>query len=123
MREAARRFVGTHDFVTFCGMLPERGGTVRTLHALDVERSGDLLRFHFRGKGFLHRMVRILTGTLLEIGSGRRAGTSAPAMLAARDRREAGLTAPPQGLFLVGVRYPDFSSEPAGGLTLPAYSS
>jgi tRNA pseudouridine38-40 synthase len=120
MRAAASCFIGTHDFVSFCGMLPERGGTIRTLHALEIERSGDLVRFTFRGKGFLHRMVRILTGTLLEIGSGRRAGDSAPAMLAARDRREAGLTAPPQGLFLVGVRYPDFSSEPAAGATFPA---
>jgi len=119
MRDAAAHFIGTHDFVTFCGMLPERGGTVRTLNALDVERSGDIVRFDFRGRGFLHRMVRILTGTLLEIGAGRRESSSAPAMLAARDRREAGLTAPPQGLFLVGVRYPDFSSEPRAGFTYP----
>ncbi len=122
MREAARYFIGTHDFVTFCGMLPERGGTTRTLATLDIEREGDLVRFDFRGKGFLHRMVRILTGTLLEIGSGRRAAGAAPAMLAARDRREAGLTAPPQGLFLVGVRYPDFSSEPLAGFTYPGSS-
>ena len=119
MRDAAAHFIGTHDFVTFCGMLPDRGGTVRTLNALDVERSGDIVRFDFRGRGFLHRMVRILTGTLLEIGAGRRESSSAPAMLAARDRREAGLTAPPQGLFLVGVRYPDFSSEPRAGFTYP----
>jgi tRNA pseudouridine38-40 synthase len=119
MREAAAHFIGTHDFVTFCGMLPERGGTIRTLNALEVERSGDVVRFNFRGKGFLHRMVRILTGTLLEIGAGRRERSSAPAMLAARDRREAGLTAPPQGLFLIGVRYADFSSEPVSGFTYP----
>lgn len=119
MREAAAHFIGTHDFVTFCGMLPERGGTIRTLNALEVERSGDVVRFNFRGKGFLHRMVRILTGTLLEIGAGRRERSSASAMLAARDRREAGLTAPPQGLFLVGVSYADFSSEPASGFTYP----
>jgi len=61
----------------------------------------------------LHRMVRIMTGTLLEIGAGKRPVEDAAAILAARDRRVAGLTAPPQGLFLVGVRYPGFSSEPA----------
>ena len=110
MREAAGAFVGTHDFVTFCGVLPERGGTVRTLRALELEREGELLRLHFRADGFLHRMVRVLSGTLLDVGAGRRQPGEAAAMLAARDRRAAGPTAPPQGLFLVDVRYPDFSS-------------
>jgi tRNA pseudouridine38-40 synthase len=113
MREAAAALAGTHDFVTFCGMLPERGGTVRTLHALELERDGELVLLHFRANGFLHRMVRVLTGTLLEIGAGRREPGEAAAMLAARDRRAAGPTAPPQGLFLVDVRYRDFRSRPA----------
>jgi len=113
MRCAAADLVGTHDFVTFCGVLPERGGTVRRLEDLSIERDGPLLRLNFRANGFLHRMVRIATGTLLEIGSGRRSPDSIPAILAARDRRAAGLTAPAQGLFLVAVSYPDFSSRPA----------
>jgi tRNA pseudouridine38-40 synthase len=62
------------------------------------------------GAGFLHRMVRIITGTLLDIGSGRREPASVVPMLAARDRRVAGPTAPPQGLDLVEVLYPGFSS-------------
>ena len=114
MRAAANAFVGTHDFVTFCGVLPEYGGTVRTLHALEIERAGELVRLHFRANGFLHRMVRVLAGTLLEVGSGRREPEQAAAMLA--DRRAAGPTAPSHGLFLVEVRYPDFSSRPAHAL-------
>ena len=110
MRRAAQRLVGTHDFASFCGVPPETGGTVRTVYALDVEAFGDLVFVHARANGFLHRMVRILLGTLLEIATGRRTEESLPATIAARDRRTAGLTAPPQGLFLTGVRYADFSS-------------
>jgi tRNA pseudouridine38-40 synthase len=111
MRRAAQHLVGTHDFASFCGVLPDRGGTERTVRALEIERRGDLVLLHARANGFLHRMVRIMVGTLLEIGSGRRAEDSLPEILAARDRRAAGLTAPPQGLFLTGVRYADFTSE------------
>jgi tRNA pseudouridine38-40 synthase len=85
------------------------------LHAVDVERVGEVIRLRFRGAGFLHRMVRISVGTLLEIAAGRRDPDAIPRILAAHDRRAAGLTAPPQGLCLVGVRYRDFDSsrEPA----------
>ena len=114
MRAAAAQLTGERDFVSFCGVLPERGGTVRTLHAIEIERSGELVRLHFRAVGFLHRMVRTIVGTLLEIGAGRRAGDEIPAILAARDRRAAGFTAPPQGLFFVGARYADFDSAPRG---------
>jgi tRNA pseudouridine38-40 synthase len=115
MRAAAAHLVGKHDFATFCGVLPERGGTVRTLHAVDVERDeesgGEIVRVHVRGAGFLHRMVRIVTGTLLDVAAGRREPAEVAAMLAARDRRAAGPTAPPQGLCLVEVLYPGFSSK------------
>lgn len=115
MRAAAALLAGERDFISFCGVLPERGGTVRTLHVIEIERAGDLVRLHFRAAGFLHRMVRTIVGTLLEIGAGRRAVEEVPAILAARDRRAAGFTAPAQGLFFVGARYPDFDSAPAGG--------
>jgi len=114
MRRAAGGLVGRHDFLSFCGVLPERGGTVRTLQAIEVETDFPFVRLHFRADGFLHRMVRIMTGTLLEIGGGRRDAGSIEGILAARDRRAAGLTAPPSGLYLVEVRYPDFSSRAAG---------
>jgi tRNA pseudouridine38-40 synthase len=113
MRAAAATLVGRNDFASFCGVPPDHGGTVRTLHALAIERDGALLRLHFRADGFLHRMVRVVTGTLLEIGSGRREAAEMRDVLQARDRRRAGVTAPPQGLFLVSVRYPHFASGPA----------
>jgi tRNA pseudouridine38-40 synthase len=112
MRAAAAHLVGEHDFVTFCGVLPDRGGTVRTVHAIDVDPGpgGEIVRVHVRGAGFLHRMVRIMTGTLLEVAAGKRTPEDVRAMLAARDRRAAGATAPPQGLCLVDVVYDGFSS-------------
>ncbi len=114
MQSAAAWVVGEHDFVTFCSVQPDRGGTVRTLHALRIEGRGELVRLHFEGAGFLHRMVRILTGTLLDVGAGRRTPESLVRLLAARDRRLAGPTAPPQGLCLVNVVYPDFESRASG---------
>ncbi len=110
MREAAAHLVGEYDFATFCGVTPDRGGTVRTVKGIDIEVDGDLLRLHYNGVGFLHRMVRIMTGTLLAVGAGRYAPESVAAMLAARDRRLAGPTAPAQGLTLVNVVYPAFAS-------------
>ena len=110
MHAAAAPLVGRHDFISFCGALPQRGGTIRTLLALEIAADGELVRLHYRGAGFLHRMVRIITGTLLDVGAGRRTPESVAGMLAARDRRVAGPTAPPHGLSLVNVVYPDFES-------------
>jgi tRNA pseudouridine38-40 synthase len=111
MRAAAADLIGQHDFVAFCGVLPERGGTVRTIHTIDITRTGDNVIVRITGLGFLHRMVRIAVGTLIEIATGRRAADDIPAILASRDRRRAGYTAPATGLTLVGVRYPGFDSE------------
>ena len=110
MRTGARHLVGQHDFLTFCGVLPDRGGTVRTIDALEIERDGEHVIFGIRGKGFLHRMVRIITGTLLDVGAGHTEPADVARILAARDRRVAGPTAPAAGLTLVEVRYPEFSS-------------
>jgi tRNA pseudouridine38-40 synthase len=113
MRDALARLVGTHDFASFCGVAPDNGVTVRTVRAAHLECEGALLRFRLSADGFLHRMVRVIVGTVLEVGAGRRRPDAIDALLAACDRRGAGLTAPPNGLFLHGVVYPDFDSRPA----------
>jgi tRNA pseudouridine38-40 synthase len=112
MRAAARDLLGEHDFVAFCGVLPERGGTtVRTIHTIEIARTGDDVVLRIVGAGFLHRMVRIAVGTLIEIATGRREPDDIPAILASRDRKRAGYTAPAAGLTLAGVRYDNFDSE------------
>jgi len=110
MRAGAQHLLGQHDFVTFCGVLPDRGGTIRTINTLAIERDGDRIALAFAGKGFLHRMVRIVTGTLLNVGAGDTEPAAVAEMLAARDRRSAGPTAPAAGLTLVEVVYPGFTS-------------
>jgi tRNA pseudouridine38-40 synthase len=105
--EGAQHLLGEHDFRSFCGMLPESGPTIRTVKMLDATRAGDLIRVEVRADGFLHRMVRTIVGTLAECGAGRRNPADIPRILQARDRAAAGLTAPPQGLYLAGVRYND----------------
>lgn len=106
-RSGAQQLIGEHDFRSFCGMLPQSGPTVRTVRAITCERRGDLLRVEIRADGFLHRMVRNIVGTLVDCAAGKRDPETIPAILAARDRAAAGLTAPAHGLYLAGVRYPD----------------
>jgi len=107
---AARALVGEHDFRSFCGVLPETGAPVRVVHAIRVKCADGLVCIEVSADGFLHRMVRIIVGTLIEIAAGRRDPDDIPSILAARDRRASGHTAPPQGLSLAGVRYADFDS-------------
>ncbi|HEV3154344.1 MAG TPA: tRNA pseudouridine(38-40) synthase TruA [Candidatus Baltobacteraceae bacterium] len=99
--------IGEHDFRSFCGVLPESGPTIRTVKDLRIAQTGDVIRIEIRADGFLHRMVRTIVGTLVECGLKRRDPESIEAILEARDRSAAGLTAPPQGLYLAGVRYAD----------------
>ena len=109
LHRAGQDLLGTHDFVAFCGVHPESGGTERTFNAFDVEREGNIVRVRVVAEGFLHRMVRIAIGTCLEIATGRREA-EIPAIIASKDRRRAGYTAPASGLFLAGVSYVDFTS-------------
>jgi len=110
-RRAAAGLIGEHDFRAFCAIVPERGSTVRQIHALEVARAGDRVVVRISGTGFLHRMVRIAVGTLIEIATGRRDPDDIPGILASKDRKRAGYTAPAAGLSLAGVRYPGFDSE------------
>ena len=107
---AAADLIGEYDFIAFCGVLPVSGPTVRGLLSVGFERFGDLARIRIVGDGFLHRMVRITVGTLIEIATGRRPVDDIPRIIASRDRKQAGYTAPACGLFLAGVAYDDFSS-------------
>ncbi len=105
VRRAARRFVGRHDFNSFRAEGRVEKNTVRTIERIDFEETPGTLRIRFTGDGFLYMMVRIIVGTLLEVGRGRLAPGDIPDIIAAGDRRAAGPTAPAQGLCLVEVRY------------------
>ena len=106
---AALPLLGQHDFASFCGAPPERGGTVRTVNAIDIVRRDDLLRLTVRGLGFLHHMVRVMVGTLVDAATTHPVEFAATA-LEARDRTAAGTTAPAHGLYLAGVRYSDLDT-------------
>ncbi|MBQ6468748.1 MAG: tRNA pseudouridine(38-40) synthase TruA [Lachnospiraceae bacterium] len=105
MRSAASDLVGTHDFRSFCGNSHFKKSTVRTLYSVEVLSDGPDLTIIYRGDGFLQYMVRIMTGTLLEIGLGERPSDCISAILDAKNRRAAGKTAPPEGLTLTKVIY------------------
>jgi tRNA pseudouridine38-40 synthase len=107
MRSALAGLTGEHDFAAFCGAGGEPGSTVRNVYAAGVEERGGLIRFRITASAFLKSMVRIIAGLLLEIGEGRREPAALMAALRAGRREAAGVTAPPHGLFLVRVDYPD----------------
>lgn len=105
MREAASFLAGTHDYASFCANPRMKKTTVRTVDSIVIEQHGPYLTFTYHGNGFLQHMVRILTGTLIECGIGKRDPASIPALIEAKDRKQAGLTAPPCGLCLISVDY------------------
>lgn len=105
MVSAAERLVGTHDFSAFRASDCQAKTTVRQLSRLDIDRRGDELVFTFEATAFLKHMVRNLVGTLIEIGTGKRAPETMAALLASKDRTKAGRTAPAQGLCLEEVFY------------------
>lgn len=109
MERAAELLLGTHDFRSFCGNRNMKKSTVRTVDRIDILREGPEVQFVFHGDGFLYHMVRILTGTLLEVGLGKRPAESMPELLRAMERSQAGFLAPAQGLWLDAVEYKNFS--------------
>lgn len=105
MREAAAFLVGTHDFTSFCSVQTPVEDKVRTIYSLEVLEEGELLILRVCGNGFLYNMVRIIAGTLLQVGSGLIKAESIPEILEAKDRTRAGATAPAKGLTLCEVCY------------------
>ncbi|MEH7887197.1 tRNA pseudouridine(38-40) synthase TruA [Bacillus sp. JJ1609] len=111
MRAASKHLLGTHDFTSFCSAKTEVEDRVRTLKEIDFSEENGQFIFRFVGDGFLYNMVRILVGTLLEIGTGRRPADSIPELLEKKDRTLAGKTAPGHGLYLWKVFYEEDSLE------------
>jgi len=105
MDKAARHFLGSHDFSAFCAAGGSVEDKVRTIYAAGVEREGDIVRFSVTGSGFLYNMVRIMAGTLMAVGQHRLASEEIPAIIESMDRGRAGLTLPPDGLYLDDVFY------------------
>lgn len=105
MREAAEHLLGEHDFRSFSAANTSIQDFVRIIYAARVERYGNQLHLVLTGNGFLYNMVRIIAGTLWEIGVGKREPRDMVEIIAAMDRSKAGKTAPPQGLYLEQVGY------------------
>jgi tRNA pseudouridine38-40 synthase len=106
MRSASKLLLGKHDFKSFAGTRNyEMETTVRTLTRCDIKRSGPLLTFIIEGDGFLYKMCRGIVGTLAQLGRGKFTAADLKRMLAAKDRRSAGMTAPAHGLVLYKVFY------------------
>lgn len=107
MQQACTYFIGTHDFASFCAAGSQVESTVREIYDLHVEKAGELITISVTGNGFLYNMVRIIAGTLLQVGSGRIAPEEVKAIIAGRDRALAGPTAPAKGLTLMEIHYPE----------------
>jgi len=108
MHDAAQALVGEHDFSAFRAVACQSHTPWRHVDGIRVQRQGDLLCMDIRANAFLHHMVRNIAGVLMAVGKGE-AGLDWPAqVLASRDRRQGGITAPAQGLYFVGVDYPDY---------------
>ena len=105
MKEAAACLLGTHDFKSFCANKRMKKSTVRCIHEIRIEEQQEVLSIYITGNGFLHHMVRIIVGTLLEVGSGEKPAACVQEALDQCDRAAAGQTAPPHGLFLLKVEY------------------
>ena len=105
MKKAAEYMIGTKDFAAFCGNRHIKKSTVRSMYEICFEETENELRILFKGSGFLQNMVRIMTGTLIEVGEGKKKPEDIPAILASKNRELAGFTAPAQGLMLMEVKY------------------
>lgn len=107
MKKGASYLIGTFDFKSFTSNKRTKKSTVRTIYGIDFAETENEIQISFHGNGFLYHMVRILTGTLIEIGEGKKKPEDIPAILSAQDREKAGFTAPALGLSLMRVYYPE----------------
>ena len=105
MREASKYLIGQHDFKAFCGNKKMKKSTVRTIFAIDIEEKENEIEISYTGDGFLQQMIRILTGTLIEVGNGTKTLSDIQRILDSRDRQYAGYTVPAEGLSLKRVEY------------------
>lgn len=105
MRTAAEYLKGEHDFRSFCSIHTGAATTVRTVYMLDIGKTGDEIVIRISGNGFLYNMVRIIAGTLTEVGRGFRTPGNVKKILEAEEREKSGATAPPQGLTLISIEY------------------
>ncbi len=105
MSEAASYLVGTHDFASFCAANAQVKSTVRTIYSCTAQKENDIITIRVTGNGFLYNMVRIIAGTLIEVGAGKCRPEEIKDILAAENRDAAGPTAPAQGLTMMGIEY------------------
>ena len=105
MRKAASYLIGEHDFTSFCTNSGKKKSKVRIIYGIDITSINGKISIDFHGNGFLYNMIRIISGTLIEVGLGKRNPEEIKDILEALDRSKAGITAPPTGLFLVSVDY------------------
>jgi tRNA pseudouridine38-40 synthase len=106
MKKAATFLIGTHDFTAFRGTLGKWANPKRTITKIQIQKKGDEIILEYTGVSFLHQMIRILSGTLLYVGLGKLKPEDIKGILKSKDRKKAGPTLPPNGLFLVKVYYP-----------------
>lgn len=105
MKSAASYLVGTHDFKSFTSAKRGKKSTVRTIDQIAIDTIGDEIRFTYSGDGFLYHMVRIITGTLIEVGNGTKKAEDIPIIIDALNREQAGYLVPGKGLCLMEVKY------------------
>jgi|TARA_B100002003_G_scaffold128795_1_gene119084 tRNA pseudouridine38-40 synthase len=114
MNKSAQALVGENDFSSFRAASCQSRTAARNIHHISVERSGELVVIDIAANAFLHHMVRNIAGVMLDIGAGEKPASWAGELLALRDRNRASVTAPPNGLYLIQVDYPDYDEMPKG---------
>ncbi len=123
MASAAKILLGTHDFSSFRAAGCQAHSPIRTMQELDLSYSDEWIWIDLKANAFLQHMVRNIAGCLIEVGSGKRSTEWLSEVLEARDRTEAGITAPPHGLYLTGVEYPDEFNLPSRAQSISFWGS